>query len=188
MLFLPIINFIINILKFLYTPLIIPFRTKARVYVYNYFLQNRKSFLIGCKTLKGDIYYNLDDTLFIPKLNINKLLYFLYFYFVWIWLDDYNNDIICNKRLNYFKMNNKYTNQLHLHNKRCFRSSFQQPIVDNYKSDDLVWLFYLSLFYSDNNFKNYFYYNTKKKTIFNIGYKELVFINNIPMYKLNLHR
>lgn len=185
MLFLPIINFIINILKFLYTPLIIPFRTKARVYVYNYFLQNRKSFLLGYKLLKDDNYYNLDETIFIPKITVNKIVYFLYFYLVWIWLDDYNNDIIYNRKLNYFKMNKEYTNQLLLHNKKCFKNSFQQPIVNDYKADNLVWLFYLSLFQTDNNFKNYFYYSVNKKTIFNIGFKELVFINNIPMYKLS---
>lgn len=187
MLFFPIINFIINIIKFLYVPLILPFRFRAKIYVYNYFLQSNKYFLIGYKNLKDGKYYSTNGDYFLDKIKLNKFKLFLYFYFVWIWLDDYNCDILNNTKLNSLRLSDFYIKQLTYHNRYCHYNSFIKPMpVKEYNVTSYIYLFYLSLFYSNNNFKNYFYFSSKKRTFMNIGFKQQIFFDSIPMYKFKI--
>lgn len=176
-----VINFLINIFKFIYLPIILPFRNKARVVVYNYFITNNINFMFHGKKLelKDGIYY-LDHRYFIKHSVTVNYIYYLYFNLVWIWLDDETVDninlekIILNKYLkNIFKKDIDSILKVNIN------KAFKNPNYD-FEVNNYLLLFYISMFYNNNNYYNYKYYSKVKTKLHN----NLVFKNEYPVYTL----
>ena len=112
----PILSWIIDLLKIVYVPFIISFRNKARLVVYNYILTNynfrhlfldKKYVLSVSNNIKhynkyNDSYksdyvsidgYRVRGNVFIRKLKVTKLQFWLYYVLVWVWLNDNNYDV-----------------------------------------------------------------------------------------------
>lgn len=187
------IGYIINILKFIISPLISIFRFKARVYVYNYFISHGDNYLLPRDLqLNGSGYYTWCDrkkqqVLFIPKIRVNRFCYLLYFWLVWIYSDDNNYDIINIKACTELNLGEKDFTTITsiLANNGTILSNFKYGVSVT-KHDNSIYLFYYSMFYSSNNFFNYFKYSKTPKTIWNIGYKEKVEVNGLIRYKYRL--
>lgn len=180
-----LINNFINIFKFIWLPLIIPFRYNCRVYVYNYFIKNKILFLFQGENieLRENTYY-LDNVIFIPYKETNKYVYFLYFVFIYMWMDDETYDNIDIERLSELKLTKPFIYKLiekdikkilQKYPKRAFKNPNYRFNVNNF-----IFLFYISMFYTKNNFYNYKSYSKKKTKL----YKKLVFKNKYPMFKL----
>lgn len=173
----PIIDLILNILKAIYVPYILPFRYKAKLVVYNYILTNYnfRHLFIDKKyilTIDNNItYYNkyndsyksdyvsidgyrVRGNVFIKKLKVTKLQFWLYYVLVWVWLDDNNYDVFA---INNIMDNNNYTVKdiSTILNHYNSKTTFECP--DN-EVDDIInkftTLFFISLLYSSNNFYN----------------------------------
>lgn len=173
----PILSWIINLLKIVYVPFIISFRNKARLVVYNYILTNynfRHLFLDKKYVLTIDInikhynkyndsyksdYVSIDGyrvrgNIFIRRLKVTKLQFWLYYVLVWVWLDDNNYDVFA---INNIMDNNNYTVKdiSTILNHYNSKTTFECP--DN-EVDEIVnkftTLFFISLLYSSNNFYN----------------------------------
>lgn len=173
----PILSWIINLLKIVYVPFIISFRNKARLVVYNYILTNynfrhlfldKKYVLSVSNSIKhynkyNDSYksdyvsidgYRVRGNVFIRKLKVTKLQFWLYYVLVWIWLDDNNYDVFA---INNIMDNNNYTVKdiSTILNHYNSKTTFECP--DN-EVDEIVnkftTLFFISLLYSSNNFYN----------------------------------
>lgn len=173
----PILSWIINLLKIVYVPFIISFRNKARLVVYNYILTNynfrhlfldKKYVLSVSNNIKhynkyNDSYksdyvsidgYRVRGNIFIRKLKVTKLQFWLYYVLVWVWLDDNNYDVFA---INNIMDNNNYTVKdiSTILNHYNSKTTFECP--DN-EVDDIInkftTLFFISLLYSSNNFYN----------------------------------
>lgn len=173
----PILSWIINLLKIVYVPFIISFRNKARLVVYNYILTNynfrhlfldKKYVLSVSNNIKhynkyNDSYksdyvsidgYRVRGNVFIKKLKVTKLQFWLYYVLVWVWLDDNNYDVFA---INNIMDNNNYTVKdiSTILNHYNSKTTFECP--DN-EVDDIInkftTLFFISLLYSSNNFYN----------------------------------
>lgn len=173
----PILSWIINLLKIVYVPFIISFRNKARLVVYNYILTNynfrhlfldKKYVLSVSNNIKhynkyNDSYksdyvsidgYRVRGNVFIKKLKVTKLQFWLYYVLVWVWLDDNNYDVFA---INNIMDNNNYTVRdiSTILNHYNSKTTFECP--DN-EVDDIInkftTLFFISLLYSSNNFYN----------------------------------
>lgn len=173
----PILSWIINLLKIVYVPFIASFRNKARLVVYNYILTNynfrhlfldKKYVLSVSNNIKhynkyNDSYksdyvsidgYRVRGNVFIKKLKVTKLQFWLYYVLVWVWLDDNNYDVFA---INNIMDNNNYTVKdiSTILNHYNSKTTFECP--DN-EVDEIVnkftTLFFISLLYSSNNFYN----------------------------------
>lgn len=173
----PILSWIIDLLKIVYVPFIISFRNKARLVVYNYILTNynfrhlfidKKYVLSVSNNIKhynkyNDSYksdyvsmdgYRVRGNVFIKKLKVTKLQFWLYYVLVWVWLDDNNYDVFA---INNIMDNNNYTVKdiSTILNHYNSKTTFECP--DN-EVDDIInkftTLFFISLLYSSNNFYN----------------------------------
>lgn len=173
----PILSWIIDLLKIVYVPFIISFRNKARLVVYNYILTNynfrhlfldKKYVLSVSNNIKhynkyNDSYksdyvsidgYRVRGNIFIRKLKVTKLQFWLYYVLVWVWLDDNNYDVFA---INNIMDNNNYTVKdiSTILNHYNSKTTFECP--DN-EVDDIInkftTLFFISLLYSSNNFYN----------------------------------
>lgn len=173
----PILSWIINLLKIVYVPFIISFRNKARLVVYNYILTNynfrhlfldKKYVLSVSNNIKhynkyNDSYksdyvsidgYRVRGNIFIRRLKVTKLQFWLYYVLVWVWLDDNNYDVFA---INNIMDNNNYTVKdiSTILNHYNSKTTFECP--DN-EVDEVVnkftTLFFISLLYSSNNFYN----------------------------------
>lgn len=173
----PILSWIINLLKIVYVPFIISFRNKARLVVYNYILTNynfrhlfidKKYVLSVSNNIKhynkyNDSYksdyvsidgYRVRGNIFIRRLKVTKLQFWLYYVLVWVWLDDNNYDVFA---INNIMDNNNYTVKdiSTILNHYNSKTTFECP--DN-EVDEIVnkftTLFFISLLYSSNNFYN----------------------------------
>ena len=173
----PILSWIIDLLKIVYVPFIISFRNKARLVVYNYILTNynfrhlfldKKYVLSVSNNIKhynkyNDSYksdyvsidgYRVRGNVFIKKLKVTKLQFWLYYVLVWVWLDDNNYDVFA---INNIMDNNNYTVKdiSTILNHYNSKTTFECP--DN-EVDEIVnkftTLFFISLLYSSNNFYN----------------------------------
>lgn len=173
----PILSWIINLLKIVYVPFITSFRNKARLVVYNYILTNynfrhlfldKKYVLSVSNNIKhynkyNDSYksdyvsidgYRVRGNVFIKKLKVTKLQFWLYYVLVWVWLDDNNYDVFA---INNIMDNNNYTVKdiSTILNHYNSKTTFECP--DN-EVDDIInkftTLFFISLLYSSNNFYN----------------------------------
>lgn len=173
----PILSWIINLLKIVYVPFIISFRNKARLVVYNYILTNynfrhlfldKKYVLSVSNNIKhynkyNDSYksdyvsidgYRVRGNVFIRKLKVTKLQFWLYYVLVWVWLDDNNYDVFAIN--NIMDDNNSTVKDIStILNHYNSKTTFECP--DN-EVDDIInkftTLFFISLLYSSNNFYN----------------------------------
>lgn len=176
-----VINFLINTFKFIYLPIILPFRNKARVVVYNYFIKNNINYMFHGKKLElKDNKYYLDNKYFIVYLDNSKYIYYLYFNLVWIWLDDETVDNINLEKI----ITNKYLKVIFKEDinsilKSNINKAFKNPNY-NFEVNDYLLLFYISMFYNNNNYYNYKYYSNIKTKLHN----KLVFKNDYPVYTL----
>ena len=173
----PILSWIINLLKIVYVPFIISFRNKARLVVYNYILTNynfrhlfldKKYVLSVSNNIKhynkyNDSYksdyvsidgYRVRGNIFIRKLKVTKLQFWLYYVLVWVWLNDNNYDVFAIN--NIMNNNNSTVKDIStILNHYNSKTTFECP--DN-EVDEVVnkftTLFFISLLYSSNNFYN----------------------------------
>lgn len=182
-----LINTIISVLKILYTPIILPFRYKTRVYIYNYFLENKITFLFKNIVFNKDekFYYNYQSNdYFIPYVKTNRLVFYLHYYLVWIWLDDNTIDNINVEKLTFVLDNNVFLSKLLKNDlleiiKKEDKPNFIKP-ESNININKYTLLFYISLCLNKNNYYNHKYYNKTKTKL----HRHLVFINDYPMYKI----
>lgn len=173
----PILSWIIDLLKIVYVPFIISFRNKARLVVYNYILTNynfrhlfldKKYVLSVSNNIKhynkyNDSYksdyvsidgYRVRGNVFIKKLKVTKLQFWLYYVLVWVWLNDNNYDVFAIN--NIMDNNNSTVKDIStILNHYNSKTTFECP--DN-EVDDIInkftTLFFISLLYSSNNFYN----------------------------------
>ena len=173
----PILSLIIDLLKIVYVPFIISFRNKARLVVYNYILTNynfrhlfldKKYVLSVSNNIKpynkyNDSYksdyvsidgYRVRGNIFIRKLKVTKLQFWLYYVLVWVWLNDNNYDVFAIN--NIMNNNNSTVKDIStILNHYNSKTTFECP--DN-EVDDIInkftTLFFISLLYSSNNFYN----------------------------------
>lgn len=179
-----IINFFINIFKIFYRPFIIPFRLKSREYVYNYFIKNNITYLFPYDLKIKYLTYNKDNKVFLRYIKTNKIMFYFYFWVFWIWYDDETYD-----NINLFKL---------------YELSYKYPFLNKYLENDLkkikvltdnptflnlyndiepykyLKLFFISLFYSGNNYYNFKMYNKRKSKL----HKSLVLKNDVYIYKI----
>lgn len=178
------INFTINFFKILYIPLILPLRFKARIYVYNYLLQNKKYYLFPYTNfdISNNYFININNNLTIPLIEIKMYKFYFYYYFIWIWLDDKNLDIINTNEVSKLVMKYKVLN---FFLEKDLKEILLLNIDNNFNFCNInlgkyKLLCFLSIFFNKNNYYYLNFYSNKKTNV----YTKLVFINNYPMYKI----
>ncbi len=171
------INFIINILKFFYLPIILPIRTYIREYVYNYLIKNKIIFLFpyDLKITNLSTYTINNNHVFLKYRKTNKYLFYTYYWLFWIWYDDETYDNInliklyelCYKYKWLDKLLKKDLEQV---NKQIDKISFHN-LYNDFNPSKYTLLLYISIFYNNNNYYNLNFYskvNNKIYTIFTV--------------------
>lgn len=197
---LPLISIVINLLKFIWVPIIIGLRDKSREVVYNYWLQHNLAYRLPNEISKTNLL--LDNKIvdvyacnkFVLKYQkVTKWKYYFYLITVYIWLDDtLSADFISDSLAIEILESNYLTNKYHKEINRACKLGKGDSFT-NFNSNDRnnldisIGLLYVTLLYNtNNNFKNIFYYSKDKCTFLNIGYKKEVKVNDINMYKWSI--
>lgn len=180
-----IIVFIMDVLKYLYVPMIVKYRHIARAYVYNYFIQTNRMrhYIPNVTELKGYYYHNGEIYLAKIDIRLHKMTILCYYLLVWIWLDDTNRtDVVdvFNLTNNLLTSSNTPTRVLELR-KECGAyidlPVFIKPLRVKY--DVSLNTLLLDLYYSkNNNLANQMRYSRDSDMCLGVGYKEYTYIKD----------
>lgn len=187
-----IVSLIIDLIKVIYVPLIKKHRYVARVYVYNYFLYSKKDIVyLPLMVRVGDVVIS-DGRHYLPYIDAtkNKVRIFIYYWFVWIWLDDTCScDIVSLERLvgyYYYKKDDNSLSEIRSLAYHTTDTVFDRP-VQKMRDINLKHLV-KDLCLSDNsNFRNRYRYSKKKKSFIGIGYRNSTYDNTYgEIYEIEL--
>lgn len=134
-----------------YNYIIIAFRNKARYYVYNYIISRdiffiHKPLIVGAKE--------------------SRIKTWLYFWFVWIWLnDDCDLDVIDSKQLPIIvKHNFKYRDHIY----KLLHTFKTKPFTITSGPNNIFYNNIAIKFQNEYNFKYFYFYTVDSKLVFNI--------------------
>lgn len=198
-LMIPVINLIIQILKYIWVPIIISLRDRSREIVYNYWLNHKIAYhlpndITRVHLVKDKVIEVYKGNNFLIKCeDISKLKYYFYFYTVYIWIDDTLSADFISDKLAVNILESEYLT-------KTFRQEINRVCklgkgdsFNNYNTFDRnnlevsIGLLYTTLLYNDNNnFKNICYFSRHKQTFLGIGYKKEVNINGVIMYSWSI--
>ena len=177
------INFIINIIKIIYTPIILPFRHKIRIYIYNYLIKNNITFLFPYGLKIKYMVFQIDNKVYLRIVKTNKFMFYFYFWFFWIWYDDEKYD-----NINLFKLYelcykypllNRILNKDLKEIKNITKDVTFQNVNKGINLKKYFLSFFISLFYNNNNYYNLKFYNKTKNKL----YTKLEIKNSQYVYK-----
>lgn len=172
---LPIVYVIMELVKYIYIPMVMRYRERATVVVYNYWIKNCLKYELFDHVAKPDAY--VVDFKTIPKEDIPRWKYIYYFLMVWMWFnDDYIQSFINVRGASKKERGNDYKDIFN----RCHRDQDKGLYTDVPLS--FIWsnLKYME----NNNLMRHYTYSTSMVTFLNMGYTDMVVIKGKTYYTL----
>jgi len=161
---------LMNIVKYVWIPLVYALRNRSREVVYNYWLNNGIAYLLPSDiklanliidNISIKVYTNQQDNsekyFLIKNEDISKYQYYWYLYLIWVWFDDTLSADIIGSNIAVKIMESPYLKKIYSKelNTICRAGngpSFKCYNINNLNDTDIpISIILLSLLYNDNN-------------------------------------